>query len=297
MANFATRKLQVFVSSTFTDLKEERQAAVEAILMAGHIPAGMELFTAGDESQMEAIKQWIDESDVYLLILGDRYGSLEPATGKSYIHVEYEYAVAKAKPLFACVVDESVIDDRVKLKGKGILELENPPKYKAFRDLVKSKICELWKDPKDIKLAIIKKLAELSRRDDLAGWVRADTQSDVPALADELARLSEENAELRAQLFHEPRMEVMPGFTFDDLKLLLDRRGLTDFFVGLYPAFCGNDAMLHPNPLLSQLLGMGLIQKSGEFSWRATDSGRTFYNLWELNEAKKVLAPIQSAAP
>ena len=58
------RKLQVFISSTFADLREERQAAVEAILTAGHIPAGMELFTAGDESQMNVIKRWIDESDV-----------------------------------------------------------------------------------------------------------------------------------------------------------------------------------------------------------------------------------------
>ena len=50
------RKLQVFVSSTFTDLIEERQAAVSAILKAGHIPAGMELFTAADRSQMDIIK-------------------------------------------------------------------------------------------------------------------------------------------------------------------------------------------------------------------------------------------------
>ena len=33
------KKLQVFVSSTYTDLKEERQAAVETILDADHIPA------------------------------------------------------------------------------------------------------------------------------------------------------------------------------------------------------------------------------------------------------------------
>ncbi len=51
------RKLQVFVSSTFTDLIEERQAAVSAILKAGHIPAGMELFTAADRSQMDIIKK------------------------------------------------------------------------------------------------------------------------------------------------------------------------------------------------------------------------------------------------
>ena len=49
-------KFQIFVSSTYIDLTDERQAAVEAILKAGHIPAGMELFTAGDESQLTTIK-------------------------------------------------------------------------------------------------------------------------------------------------------------------------------------------------------------------------------------------------
>ncbi|HYI02988.1 DUF4062 domain-containing protein [Hyalangium sp.] len=66
------RKLQVFISSTYIDLKEERQSAVEAILESGHIPAGMELFAAGDKSQLETIRRWIDDSDVYLLILGGR---------------------------------------------------------------------------------------------------------------------------------------------------------------------------------------------------------------------------------
>ncbi len=83
MVDFIRKRLQVFVSSTFSDLRHERQAAVEAILTAGHIPAGMELFAAGDESQMEVIKQWIDESDVYLLILAGRYGSIEQKSGNA----------------------------------------------------------------------------------------------------------------------------------------------------------------------------------------------------------------------
>jgi len=61
------KKLQVFISSTYTDLLEERQTAVEAIFSCGHIPAGMELFTAGDESQLTVIKKWIAESDVFYL--------------------------------------------------------------------------------------------------------------------------------------------------------------------------------------------------------------------------------------
>ena len=63
------KKLQIFVSSTFTDLLVERQAAVQAILRAGNIPAGMELFSAGNKSQLETIKKWIEESDIYVLIL------------------------------------------------------------------------------------------------------------------------------------------------------------------------------------------------------------------------------------
>lgn len=66
-------KFQVFVSSTYLDLKDERQAAVEAILLSNNIPAGMELFSAGNESQLEIIKEWIDDSDIYMLILGGRY--------------------------------------------------------------------------------------------------------------------------------------------------------------------------------------------------------------------------------
>src|SRR3984893_3243942 len=109
MVDFIKNRLQVFVSSTFTDLRQERQAAVEAILSAGHIPAGMELFAAGDESQMEAIKQWIDESDVFLLILGGRYGSIELKSGKSYIHLQYEHALSKGQPLVACVIADAAL--------------------------------------------------------------------------------------------------------------------------------------------------------------------------------------------
>jgi hypothetical protein len=93
------KKLPIFISSTYTDLRDERQAAVEAILTAGHIPAGMELFAAGNESQMETIKRWIESSDIYMLIFGGRYGTIEPKMGLSYIELEYEYAISKEIPV------------------------------------------------------------------------------------------------------------------------------------------------------------------------------------------------------
>ncbi|MGL5834320.1 MAG: DUF4062 domain-containing protein [Waterburya sp.] len=199
MVSFLKKRLQVFVSSTFLDLKKERQAAVSAILNAGHIPAGMELFTAGDQSQMDVIKQWIDESDVYCLILGSRYGSIEPETGKSYTHLEYEYAISIDKPLFACVIKDSAIDSRVSELGKDCLELKNPSELENFKNIVLSKMSSFWSDTKDIELAIMKTLQTFSRREDLIGWVKGNEAVDTVALTDELARLSKENADLREE--------------------------------------------------------------------------------------------------
>src|SRR5579862_2881213 len=140
MVDFIRKRLQVFVSSTFSDLIPERQAAVEAILSSGHIPAGMELFSASNESQMEVIKQWIDESDVYMLILGGRYGSVEPKSEKSYTQLEYEYALSVKKPLFACVVKKEAHERRVKEFGTRVVEAERPQLLRTFREDVMTRM-------------------------------------------------------------------------------------------------------------------------------------------------------------
>lgn len=190
------RKLQVFVSSTYNDLTEERQAAVEAILSAGHIPAGMELFAADGKSQMEVIKRWIDESDVFLLILGGRYGSIEPDSGKSYIHLEYEYASEKGKPLFAVVILEAHLNEKVKAYGLEVTETQHSEKLNTFRELVTSKMVEFWSDPRDIQLAIHKTLGDFETREDVIGWIRADQAVDAGTL-EEMTRLSVEEREER----------------------------------------------------------------------------------------------------
>ena len=201
------RKLQVFVSSTYTDLREERQAAVAAILAAGHIPAGMELFAAGDETQMTVIRRWIDESDIFLLILGSRYGSIEFQTGKSYVHLEYEYALSVHKPLFAVVreIGPSEASDSDLL---------------TFRALVLERVVRFWREANEIKLAIHETLAELARRPELTGWIRADNAVNVGAISEEVARLSRENAVLRERLAGvSPRL--FNGLTFEELFRLL----------------------------------------------------------------------------
>lgn len=190
------RKLQVFISSTYHDLQEERQAAVSSILKAGHIPAGMELFTAGDRSQMVTIKEWIDESDVYMLILGGRYGSIERTSGISYTELEYDYAQEQGKPAFAVVITEQALETKIRAKGSSFGEKENPKELALFREKVLGNISSFFDDYKDIKLCVHESLADFASNRELKGWVSADEIIDTRPLFEEIRKLSEENKNL-----------------------------------------------------------------------------------------------------
>lgn len=168
------KKLQVFVSSTYTDLIEERQAAVQAILDAGHIPAGMELFKAG-KSQMKTIQKWIDESDVYMLILGGRYGSIEEESGLSYTELEYKYALSKNMPVFAIVLEDSFLFIKAATKGKdAIFEKDNLDKYDAFKEFIKTNLVKFVKNIDQITINIHSQLNDILNDPDynLIGWIK-----------------------------------------------------------------------------------------------------------------------------
>ncbi|WP_458789993.1 DUF4062 domain-containing protein [Yoonia sp. MH D7] len=93
-----SKKYQVFISSTYTDLIDERKAVEETIIRAGDIPVGMEAFPAADDEQFEFIKTVIDNCDYYVLITAGRYGSLAE-DGLSYTEKEFRYAVEKEIPV------------------------------------------------------------------------------------------------------------------------------------------------------------------------------------------------------
>ena len=195
------KKLQVFVSSTYTDMLAERQAAVEAILRTGHIPAGMELFAGGQRiSIRDGIRRWIDDSDVFMLILGGRYGSTEPKSGKSYIQLEYEYAADKKKPLFAAVISDSYLESKVKAAGSSAIETAHGVLLNTFRATVKDKICRFFGDVNELKLIVFESLSNFERHEGLAGWIHGSDVVDPKTTLEELSRLQTENVTLRRRV-------------------------------------------------------------------------------------------------
>lgn len=182
-------RYQVFVSSTFEDLREERQQATQAILEAGCFPSGMELFPASDDTQWELIKRVIEESDYYVVIVAGRYGSLGPE-GISYTEMEYDYAVQSGVPVLGFVRNDigSIPFENSEQSESGRTRLD------AFRSKVMSRTCRKYSTAGELGMAVLKSLAAESRVRPRTGWVRADqarSEEDLQRERDLLQDLKE----------------------------------------------------------------------------------------------------------
>lgn len=192
--NVSDKKYQVFISSTYTDLKEERAKVTEAVLELGHMPYGMEVFPAANESQWEWIKKAIDESDYYIVIVGGRYGSIKPDTGLSYTEMEYRYATEKGIPSIAFIVDDSV-----DLKtSKAESDPDKKQKLDAFKRYISgSKLWKSYTSPDDLKAKVYPSLLALIRTCPREGWIRAGRLNDYTSYS-EVLKIVQENDALKA---------------------------------------------------------------------------------------------------
>lgn len=193
------RRYQIFVSSTFNDLKEERAIVTEAILEMNQMPYGMEVFPAANESQWEWIKRTIEESDYYIVIVGGKYGSINKKTGISYTEMEYRYAEEVGVPTIAFLVDESVDLPKSKIET----DSAKAKKLKAFREYIESqKMRKSYTTKDDLKAKVITSLISLINRIPGEGWIRTKSLKNYTS-NDEVIRLMRENEELKSRLYNE----------------------------------------------------------------------------------------------
>ncbi|WP_270693350.1 MULTISPECIES: DUF4062 domain-containing protein [unclassified Aeromonas] len=137
-------KYQIFISSTYDDLKNERAQVIKSILEMGHIPVGMEMFSAADDEQWKIIQRQIDESDYYVVVVAHKYGSM--VGDISYTEKEFDYAVSKGVPVLGFVIDQTVepLAKYVEKNDDKIVLLNN------FKDKVKSRPVGFWKSSDDL---------------------------------------------------------------------------------------------------------------------------------------------------
>ncbi|MBI4949756.1 MAG: DUF4062 domain-containing protein [Deltaproteobacteria bacterium] len=193
------KKYQIFISSTFEDLKNERQAVLKAILEMNHMPAGMELFPASDDSAWRLICDVIDTSDYYVLVIGGRYGSLDEE-GISFTEKEYEYATKSKKPVLVLLHRNP---DNLP-RGKTETDEGAWSKLATFRNKVEKKhMCAYWESPEDLKAKVIVGLTLAIKNTPAQGWVRAgslaseEANRQIVELLQKIEKQSEEIEHLR----------------------------------------------------------------------------------------------------
>src|ERR1700693_761916 len=175
------RRFQVFVSSTFVDLKEERAAIVSALLQMDAFPAGMELFPAADDDAWTLIERVIKASYYYLLVIGGKYGSVDPETELSYTEREYDLAVSLGTPVMAFLHGEP---QKIEL-GKSEVEEGTRKKLEAFRAKVeKSKHVKYWTSAEGLSGQVALSYASFRQTYPAVGWVKGDVQTSAEALTE-----------------------------------------------------------------------------------------------------------------
>ncbi|MBT8350579.1 MAG: DUF4062 domain-containing protein [Deltaproteobacteria bacterium] len=172
------KRYQVFVSSTYEDLREERQEVMQALLELDCIPTtGMGLFLDANEDQWTLTKGLIDDCDYYVVIIGGRYGS-NGLKNISYTQLEYEYAVSQNKPIIAFLhkYPESLPAIKCEKTEAGRKKLEE------FRDLARKKMYRFWASPTGLGFLVSRSMIKLIKARPAVGWARANLLPDPSSL-------------------------------------------------------------------------------------------------------------------
>src|SRR5215470_1500317 len=118
--------MRLFISSTFRDLRPERDAAREALLRSELVPWGMELFVSEPSKPLTVCLEQVQLSDAVVLVIGFLAGSLIPESPDlTYTRAEFELAQKLGRPVFAFLKTEG---------GVSLNKETDPDKRKALDD-------------------------------------------------------------------------------------------------------------------------------------------------------------------
>ena len=205
------KRYQVFVSSTFDDLKKERKTIIEMLLNAKYIPSGMELFSASNDEQFKYIQKIMDNCDYYILVIGARYGSTNPENGLSFTELEYDYAISKNIPVLAFLHENP--DELPPEK----IEVDKKEELDRFKKKVyKNRMCKMWSNETELATSVIISLIDEISENPQLGWIRGSL-FDTTELLSQINELRKEKDELENTIEKQQSIIVANSVKVDKL--------------------------------------------------------------------------------
>lgn len=211
------KRYQVFISSTFEDLREERRAVQDVVITTGDFPVQMESFPAADEDVFEFIKSLIDQCDYYVLIIGGRYGTIAD-DGLSYTHKEFRYAVSKGVPVLVMLNGQpgKISTDKSEETAAGKKRLSD-----FISEAERSRVRKNWTTLDGLKLAVREALDHAKATKPRIGWVRGDSIANLETL-EELNSVRKENEKFRTALGNLAVEVPLPNIPSADDEVVVD---------------------------------------------------------------------------
>ena len=177
----------VFVSSTWTDMQNYRESVRNALLKAGCIPCGMENYPASSNSPLKTCFEEMGKCQVFVCVLGMRYGSVDEKTGKSYTQLEYEKAVELGLPILAFLIDE----EKATFKRKDVDIGELGVKLDEFKKYIKDSkevTCAFFDSPSSLSDLVFRSITSEIKRRTNAGIDNPEENAENYKLGAELFR-------------------------------------------------------------------------------------------------------------
>ena len=234
------KKYLVFVSSTYKDLVEERKSIAASLSKSGYIPIGMELFPSDNRSLLKVIKEKIDECDYYIVIICNRYGSIDKKLKCSYTEYELNYAIKKSKKPLIFLGSEKYN----KKKGK----TDNEEKIEKLKSFVESGnfTPAYFSSREELNISLLTSLQMHIEKYPSRGWIAANSPDLVKVHLEQ-----QERTKFYRNIVKEAKKDVLIfGTTLahvskdkESLKKKLEK-GINIRMLGLDPIYVGDKSRI-----------------------------------------------------
>ena len=139
-------RLKVFISSTYTDLIPFRETVWKELDNLQIEILGMEKFGARKSAPLSTCLEEVSNSDIFIGIIGFRYGSVDKKTKKSFSQLEYEKAVELDKEILIYLMDDNAL-----VNAKNVDTGINSNRLKKFKKVLKiNHTIDSFQDPNEL---------------------------------------------------------------------------------------------------------------------------------------------------
>ena len=162
---------KIYISSTYEDLKDYREAVYKTLRQMKHEIVAMEDYLASDERPLDKCLNDVSSCEVYIGIFALRYGYIPPDNSRSITELEYRRAKQENKKILIFILHEEANWPRKFIDYDNIKKLQS-----LTNELMENHLVKFFKSPEELSKLVALSLngggnGDLSLKESYLNWV------------------------------------------------------------------------------------------------------------------------------